>query len=74
MHLDSDDLLARIRAEFPQEFDRARLGLLVDRQAEEINRLTAELEHLRDNAALPGGIARPFVGQYPALDQEAGRG
>ncbi len=41
MHLEADDLLGQIQADFPHEFELARLRLLVTRQAEEIQRLTS---------------------------------
>lgn len=56
MHLDSDDLLARIRQDWPTEYELTRLRLLADVQAAEIDRLTAA-----QPGTFTGTAARPYV-------------
>ncbi|WP_045740859.1 hypothetical protein [Actinoplanes rectilineatus] len=50
MHLDADDLLKQIQTDYPIEFEIARLRLLVARQEEEIQRLTARAAPLPQQA------------------------
>ena len=57
MHLDAEDLLARIRLDYPVEYELTVLR-------EQVDKLTAENEQLRSDPAQPA-IARPFVGSYP---------
>lgn len=75
MHLDSDDLLARIRAEYPDQFELVRRNAIIEAQAAEIDRLTRENEQLRATPP-PTGIARPFTPSYEPLgaDREAPHG
>ncbi len=75
MHLDSDDLLAQIQQDWPGEFAQSRLTLLVERQAAEIARLTAEVERLRGDRENQLGQTRTFVGTaFPPLGDEPPRG
>jgi hypothetical protein len=62
MHLDADDLLARIQHEFPHEYELARLHLLVDRQAEEIRRLSGLVSH--QPTPFPPAADGPEVTRY----------
>lgn len=56
MQLDGDDLLARIRQDFPVEFELAQLRCLADMQAAEIERLTA----LVPTSSYATASTRPF--------------
>jgi hypothetical protein len=51
VNLDADDLLAQIQRDWPAEYERSRLLLLVARQDEEIQRLTAEVRRLTGQPA-----------------------
>jgi hypothetical protein len=55
VQLDSDDLLARIRQDWPTEFELSRLHLLSEVQAAEIERLTTLTQ-----ASFSGSAPRPF--------------
>ncbi len=70
MHLDSDDLLAAIRADYPDVYEISQLRLMNARLLTRVTELETDLAR-RDS--IPQG-ARTFTGQYPALDQEASRG
>lgn len=77
MQIDSEDLLARIRQEFPHQFEMARLHLLVDLLQPDNERLTAIVGQqeppLSQTSVIPtagfAGVARPYV---RALDDEDG--
>ncbi len=69
MHLDSDDLLAAIRADYPDVYEISQLRLMNARLLTRVTELEADLAR-RDN--IPTG-PRTFTGQYPALGEEAGR-
>ncbi len=70
MHIDSDDLLARLERDWPAEFERSRMGLLVELQAAEIERLKADVERL--TALRP---AATFSGSsFPLAEERTDRG
>jgi hypothetical protein len=58
MHLDAEDLLARIRRDFPEAYELCQLRQLVDVQQAEIERLNA--------LVAPGfdpNSPRPYLGE-----------
>ncbi|MGX6605673.1 hypothetical protein ACWKSP_26595 [Micromonosporaceae bacterium Da 78-11] len=57
MQLNSEDLLARIRREFPAEYEIAQLRELTELQAAEIERLTALTQPA---TSYTGSVARPY--------------
>ncbi len=59
MHLDSDDLLSRIRRDFPVEFELSQLRQLADVQAAEIDRLSALVPPT--SSSFSGLAPRPYV-------------
>lgn len=61
MHLDSDELLARFRRDFPVEYELTVLRAQVDL-------LTAENDQLRQGATPPG-----FAGFGRGTEEEVGR-
>lgn len=77
MQLDSDDLLARIRQDYPYEYEICQLRALVDAQAREIERLNAVqnaplLPRAGDTAVFSASAPRPYVTQ--GLDDEGRHG
>jgi hypothetical protein len=56
MQLDSDDLIARFRQQYPVEFELVRLSALVEVQAERIQQLEAQLP-----TSYSATTARPYV-------------
>jgi hypothetical protein len=64
MQIRSEDLLERIQQDFPNEYQWARLNLLVELQAAEIERLNAAAQPSYDPA-----VPRPYV-----LEQHVGHG
>lgn len=59
MHLDADDLLARLRQEWPTEYELTHRQLVIEALTAENERLNHENEQLRQTPA-PPGIARPY--------------
>ncbi len=82
MHIESDDLLARMERDYPGEFEHCRLTYLVELQAAEIDRLTAENERLqadvdryRPGVPAPLEQTRTFTSSsFPHLEQDSTRG
>jgi len=56
MQLDSDDLIARFRQQYPVEFELCRLSLLAEVQAARIQELEALLP-----TSYSASTARPYV-------------
>lgn len=76
MNLDSDDLLAQFRHDYPFEAEVSSLRLLTLKQAARIDEQDAEIDRL--NALLPrttttysAAGARPYVGS-PLPDDDTG--
>jgi hypothetical protein len=67
MQLNSDDLLAKIRQDWPTEFELSRLQLLTEVQDREITRLNGLLPPASYSATSP----RPYV--LPVGEQEEPR-
>lgn len=63
MHLDSDELLARLREDWPTQFELSRLRLLADVQAAEIVRLSGLLPSTSYSASSPRPYVLPIDGQ-----------
>lgn len=63
MHLDSDDLLAQLRQDWPTEFELSRLTLLANVQAAEIQRLNGLLPSTSYSATSPRPYVLPVDGQ-----------
>jgi hypothetical protein len=64
VQLDSEDLLARMRQDWPTEYELTRLRALVDAQEAEIQRLTA----LAPSSTFAATAPRPY-----SLSDEEGR-
>lgn len=72
--IDSDDLLARIRSDFPHQYEVSQLRCLVDSLTRENDDLHTRLEQAQGRDPSQPATARPFVGSYPlASDTEVGR-
>lgn len=65
MHLDSDELLARIRQDYPYEYEMAQLKTLVDALTRENEQLKAGqaplLPRAGDTSVFSASVARPYV-------------
>ena len=75
MQLDSDDLLAQIRHDWPEQYELSELRLLVQRQAEQIERLTQAAA--QQPATFTGSASLPYtpgVGDGTRLDLEPRHG
>ncbi len=81
--LNADDLLARIRHDWPAEYRQSSLALQVEiltadlaTERAEKERLADLLEQAQEQAQLPArsaGSATPFPGSYPLVGEGADR-
>lgn len=68
MNIDADALLARIRREYPMQYQLCQMNLTIDLQAAEIERLQAELAEVRGGQDHNGDDAVP-IGDPPLYGQ-----
>ncbi|WP_250029821.1 hypothetical protein [Paractinoplanes maris] len=62
MNLDADDLLARIKRDYPTEYQLANLSLIVDMQQTLIEDQAAEIERLNTlQGAYDPSTPRPYL-------------
>lgn len=84
MQLDSEDLLAQVRADWPAELELSQLRLLVTRQAEalqdrdeQIARMRAQLDRLvppADSTSFASSAVRPYIPADPLGDEGSRHG
>ena len=70
MNLDSEDLVNQFRQDWPLEAEVSTLRCLTQKQAAEIDRLTA----LQAGTTYSASSVRPYVGDGTAVDLAAHRG
>ncbi len=68
MNLDADELLARLRRDYPMPYQLAQQQLIIDKQYEQIQQLKAEITALREAAGKATGTAA-VPSEQPAYEQ-----
>lgn len=65
MNIEADELLARIRRDYPMPYQLSQQQLIIDKQYEEIQKLRAELTVAREsNTKATGSAPVPAETQY----------